>query len=73
MDEEVNSLWWILITLVDDDEGCLRESVGVYDLVIVTFFSDGDLKVKSFEVEALVVDLERDLEVDEWFLDLGVM
>ena len=62
-----------MVTLVDDTEGCLRDSVGVYDLVIVTFFNVGDLKVKSLEVEALVLDLERGLEVEEGFLDLGVM
>lgn len=62
-----------MVTVVDDAEGCLRDSVGVYDLVIVTFFNVGDLNVKSLEVEALSLDLERGLEVEEGFLDLGVM
>ena len=45
---------------MDECEGCLRDSAGVYDLVIVTFFKVDCLKVKSF-AEDLVVDLERDL------------
>ena len=67
---------------MDDGEGCLRDSAGVYDLVIVTFFKVDCLKVKSF-AEDLVVDLERDLaeepvvvvevEVDERVCGLGIM
>lgn len=52
------------VNCVDDCEGCLRDSAGVYNWVKVTFFRVGHLKKKLFEARDLVLDLVRDLEVE---------